>query len=406
MSRIQLFKSKSIITPAASLRRSKAMPKTSEEPLDPTTTPTLSPSYLTTTANVSERIQDPSSSRKLLVLDLNGSLLIRPKRSAHPKSKARRGGEDVQRTRAVHPRPYIPSFREYISHPKTQSWLDTMVWSSAQPHSVKDMVEKCFERGKNDYSGLRAMMARDTMNLTEAQYCTYSVFRPRKLNIILLLANKSVTTKDLEVIWSKNAFESSPALASMVPESLNNAQPFAHSPQTTVLLDDSPLKARMQPWNHICLVDYASGLRNADLEVWRSMQTLTATKKKRKRRKKHNNDALVEEEQPVVVEIDPQVTELSPAQSPGKFDETMLAVIGILERIQHESNVGSWIRQGGLLTGGVERETNPEAVAPITDRDDKNPMWFNDADVANSWAERGKLALQDLKIELIHGIHD
>ncbi|KAG6838205.1 hypothetical protein C0991_001081, partial [Blastosporella zonata] len=61
----------------------------------------------------------------------------------------------------------MPAFREYLFHSSTRAWLDTMVWSSAQPHSVNDMVDKAFESHKDE---LIAIWARDTLGLEEKDY--------------------------------------------------------------------------------------------------------------------------------------------------------------------------------------------------------------------------------------------
>lgn len=61
----------------------------------------------------------------------------------------------------------MPTFREYLFHPVTRQWLDTMVWSSAQPHSVDDMVNKAFEQHRE---GLVAVWARDTLGLSSRDY--------------------------------------------------------------------------------------------------------------------------------------------------------------------------------------------------------------------------------------------
>jgi hypothetical protein len=67
----------------------------------------------------------------------------------------------------VHPRPYMGAFRAYLFAPQTRAWLDTMIWSSAQPHSVKDMVERCFGE---DQDRLVAVWARDTLGLSSLEY--------------------------------------------------------------------------------------------------------------------------------------------------------------------------------------------------------------------------------------------
>lgn len=98
----------------------------------------------------SKRLASPS--RKLLVLDLNGTLVFRPPTSSPA----------VQRE--VHPRPYMSTFAKFIArHPTIQ----TMVWSSAQPHNVKKMVDVAFADGK---SSLVHIWARDTLGLSQFEF--------------------------------------------------------------------------------------------------------------------------------------------------------------------------------------------------------------------------------------------
>lgn len=107
----------------------------------------------------------PATPRKLLILDLNGTLLLRSPHAA--PSRARPHGQP--RTRTAHPRPYMPALRSFLFHPHTKEWLDTMVWSSAQPHSVQDMVARCFRGGE----GLVAVWARDTLGLSHGDYSAF-----------------------------------------------------------------------------------------------------------------------------------------------------------------------------------------------------------------------------------------
>lgn len=108
-----------------------------------------------------------NSPRKLLILDLNGTLLVRA---------SSRG--------AVHARPYMSAFRAFLFADATRRWLDVMIWSSAQPHNVDRMVRKCFFDGQNSqafeddaYTGdkwdgkLAAVWARDTLGLSSSDYC-------------------------------------------------------------------------------------------------------------------------------------------------------------------------------------------------------------------------------------------
>lgn len=112
--------------------------------------------------------------RKLLALDLNGTLLFRSK---HRRHQALSESWPVK-LRTVHPRPYMDSFQHYLFHPSTCEWLDTMVWSSAQPPSVSDMVNHCFPTSKDS---LLAIWARDTLGLDDAAYCPF-FYLPMRLS--------------------------------------------------------------------------------------------------------------------------------------------------------------------------------------------------------------------------------
>jgi len=127
--------------------------------------------YIATSDDPSHLLTHPTSSRKLLVLDLNGTLLHRsPHASKNAPRYAIPGQEGFQpRLRSVHPRPYLPSFKSYIFHPSNKEWLDVMVWSSAQPHSVHDMVDKCFHEEQYHFV---AVWARDTLGLPPHLYST------------------------------------------------------------------------------------------------------------------------------------------------------------------------------------------------------------------------------------------
>lgn len=73
----------------------------------------------------SEELPLSSAPRKLLILDLNGTLVVRDKGRTYP-------------------RPYMPTLRDFLLDRRTQEWLDVMVWSSAQHKNVDKMVERCF----------------------------------------------------------------------------------------------------------------------------------------------------------------------------------------------------------------------------------------------------------------------
>ncbi|KAG8892380.1 hypothetical protein FRC01_014195, partial [Tulasnella sp. 417] len=186
-----------------------------------------------------------SAKAKLLILDLNGTLLFR-KKPANSSGKR------------PYPRPYIPAFLAWIFHPENA--LETMIWSSAQPDNVNRMVQVCF--GETYEPKLKVIWARDTLGLNKAQYY-----------------QKVQTVKNLDVVWEK------------LPYSVGN----------TLLIDDSPLKAHMQPYNHIVLKEY--------------------------------------DHQLFVRRLDPEAPK----------DETLLAVVGLLSEAIRQSNVAHWIREGGPM---------------------------------------------------------
>ena len=132
----------------------------------PTPPPTATPSasYLDFASIPSQTLSEPTP--KLLVLDLNGSLLLRSTRI--PKSyRGHHHQNQYPAPRRVMPRPYLTAFRAYLFAPQTRAWLDVMVWSSAQPHSVQDMVSHAFG---DDRDQLIAIWARDTLGLAEDHY--------------------------------------------------------------------------------------------------------------------------------------------------------------------------------------------------------------------------------------------
>ncbi|KAF8206145.1 hypothetical protein K438DRAFT_1963244 [Mycena galopus ATCC 62051] len=228
----------------------------------------------------------PPGQRKLLIFDLNGTLLLRSPRNF---------GQ-----RKIYPRPYARALVAYLAHPLVFAWLDCMVWSSAQAHNVAEMVNRIFGTGEGAGSGpiLRAVWARDTLGLGREAF-----------------HQKTQTTKDLAKPWaffagpkiepstpassgssvppapalryspsapspralspppmpppSSSAPQSSPAEDDSAQAPASTPPLYPHGPHTTLLVDDSPLKARLQPWNHLCVGEYDAPTRARDLAAAR-----------------------------------------------------------------------------------------------------------------------------------------
>ncbi|KAI0776966.1 hypothetical protein BD413DRAFT_233635 [Trametes elegans] len=377
-----------------------------------------SPTYLALSEQPPSRADDQAVSKKLLVLDLNGTLLHRaphtvgrPKnRHQQPNLRDEQGGW-LPRLRPVHPRPYMGAFRSYLFAPQTRAWLDVMVWSSAQPHSVGDMVDKCFGEYKDL---LLAIWARDTLGLSEDHY-----------------HRKVQTVKDLEKPWSLLAppsahIPSSPhsSIASTPrtspepsspsrpsDESAPSTLPQAHSALTTLLLDDSPRKAELQPYNHVCIPEYTGQRRAEDLDSITKEKEWAVFREARRqldaRLAEGEGSAAAPEDSPeteapvltdgpeaipgsassetTLWEVAPPVElekkrkrkerkmrrkhaaalEKASGEPPGvSYDETLLAVVGVLDEIKTQANVAAWIRSGGLW--GPYGPPDPRPATEVT----------------------------------------
>ena len=105
-------------------------------------------------------------------------------------------------------------------------------------------------------------------------------------------------------------------------------EPF--SARDTILLDDSALKAHMQPYNHLIVPEYDAKMRRADLSAI-------------DRARKHASSGVEE-----LVQAGPSVDQ--GAHEPC-VDQTLLAVVGILDELAMQDNVCSWVRAGGISAG-------------------------------------------------------
>ncbi len=253
------------------------------------------------------------------------------------------------------------------------------------------------------------------------------------------LDRKVQTVKDLKTPWSKlpslhssssgvdstsSSRPGSPRISrgSPTPESQPKSN-TVHSAFTTLLLDDSPRKAELQPYNHVCLPEYSAEVRARDLEILHAKQEAETQmadldpegslrdkseaadmpvfadesaestgegavvgddtndevpkKRKRKEKKEKNREA-----RRLQVQMDAQ----------GAYNDTLLAVIGILEEIKMQKNVAAWIREGGLWgPDGIPADATlsapplptPSSTAPSPDDED---VAQHDADVANGEA--------------------
>ncbi|CAI2162469.1 19543_t:CDS:1 [Funneliformis geosporum] len=161
-----------------------------------------SSSYLEVANVASVKLEKPS--QKLLVLDLNGTLVYRDYK------------------KSIEKRPHMENFLRYIF--ESNSFI-VMVWSSAQPYNVNKMVDVAFG---NYAKKLAAIWTRDEFNLSPEDY-----------------KRKVETIKDLEIVWKDLNSKTSTISSQIVWDQTN-----------TILMDDSSTKSRIQPYNAIHLPEF------------------------------------------------------------------------------------------------------------------------------------------------------
>lgn len=227
-----------------------------------------------------------------------------------------------------------------------------------------------------------------------------------------MIDRKAQTTKDLTKPWTLLQLGTSPAETAIrseadgIAEQTGLAPSVTHSAMTTLLLDDSPAKARLQPYNHVCIPEYDSSLRGTDLRRYEREKSeaksiaailpipptdnelpeegLKAEMHAPREWMVHaqsvseqtgsadisisfsDSDLSVVGSTPAPVEQSSiSILPAKRARPAETYDPTLLAVIGILDEIKRQSSVAGWIRSGGLLDiTAVEGEPQPATPAP------------------------------------------
>lgn len=166
--------------------------------------PAPTPKYITQASRPSIRLQRPQP--LLLILDLNGTLLVRRRASS-----------------SYTPRPSLDRFLGYCFEHHS-----VLIWSSATPTNVTAICRKIFSKEQRQH--LLGEWGRDTLGLTHAQYKGYVQVYKR-----------------LDRIWD------SKTLSRMHPDSKKGIK---WDQKNTVLIDDSALKASAQPHNLVQIPEF------------------------------------------------------------------------------------------------------------------------------------------------------
>lgn len=168
--------------------------------------------YLTIASFVPTRLPIPQC--LLIVLDLNGTVLYREVGSTTYK-----------------PRPFVMQFLNYCLENHV-----ILIWSSAKPHNVNAVCKQLFTPKQREK--LLGIWARDTLGLTPLQYNT-----------------KTQVYKNLDRIWAN------PTVACDHPGFQQHG--LMWSQKNTLLVDDSFVKARSQPYNHVEIPEFVKNSNEA-----------------------------------------------------------------------------------------------------------------------------------------------
>lgn len=260
---------------------------------------------------------------------------------------------------------------------------------------------------------------------------------------------KVQTIKDLEKPWAALTPRLlRPATSTLIDPKLQ------HSAATTLLLDDSHAKAALQPYNHLCVPEYTRAQRNTDLGVLQleralqqqqqqqqehsssvshhkahpatatattntnvyervlsspdSTSTTTEVEQTHKRKRKKKVKALAPQQQQQLATAATAVAAdgagaggASPAPA-AVFDETLLAVIGILHAARLQCSIAGWLRAGALLLPPPISDS--EHASAVGDADAKTRTWCDDPVLVRAWAGRGREAMHELGLKVEHGV--
>ncbi|KAG8833150.1 hypothetical protein FRC17_011270 [Serendipita sp. 399] len=300
----------------------------------------------------------------------------RKKQSSNPKHSA--NGDEQRHLK-------FEKLRKKIrKHPDRYSLLaplDAMVWSSVQPQNITSMIDAAF--GWNQ-GILRACWTRCMLGLDRAGF-----------------HQKVQTTKNLERVWwsSENRY----------------------SAASTVLLDDSILKARLQPWNLLQITEYQIPIQEnvSKLPPWRVMMEQKSSNSYSpsfplQSLPPDSMEAPTKDDKDDSGSEESSEEEQDESPTEGNYDQTLLAVIGVLEELRGQNNISAWIRKGGLLAGHSRSPTGDGDIGldkgvPLQGHDMRTgdtPSWCTDPEILSHWIMKGRKALRSRGILVQVGMID
>lgn len=93
-------------------------------------------------------------------------------------------------------------------------------------------------------------------------------------------------------------------------------------------------------------------------------------------------------------------------QPAGTYDETLLAVIGVLDNVRGQSNVAGWVRAGGLWgpNSSPPALNGPPSGNDADAAEAQAAVWFDNHINFEYWAQRGRAVAEGMGIPVLHGI--
>lgn len=146
-------------------------------------------------------------------------------------------------------------------------------------------------------------------------------------------------------------------------------------------MDDSVLKARLQPHNLLLIPEYS-------------------------------RDGIPEDPDDESEELDPPAEDSVAISPDADKEEILLATIGILEEMRCQTSIPAWIRAGGFW--GDKTPPSPEAnveTLPLEKEGMESSSivtlpWFEDTDVIQYWVKKARVCLIELDIPIEAGVLD
>jgi hypothetical protein len=194
-----------------------ASPRRARSGTPPVMIPVPDKAYMKTASKVPRRRNSPRP--LLIILDLNGTLILR-KHKRLPPSFARRHG--------------LAEFLEELMRKHS-----VMVWSSSKPQTVNAICERLFPGDKANT--LVAQWGRDKFGLTSVQYNS-------KLQVY----------KELHKVWNDRKIQC--AYPGNDPTATKFSPGHRWDQSNTILIDDSKLKALSEPYNILEIPEFTNDL--------------------------------------------------------------------------------------------------------------------------------------------------